>query len=82
MVQELGRVALVEGFTEQPVLGLDSDALGFRAASELFAAIHLLRSRVIGRVFNALRLIEKWGAESNACWPPAARRAFSIPASR
>ena len=43
LVQELGRFARGEAFDEQPMPALDSEALDFRAASELFAPVRKLR---------------------------------------
>jgi ATP-dependent DNA helicase RecG len=43
MTDELRRYARGEGYDEQPVPGLDSEALDFRAASELFAPVRKLR---------------------------------------
>jgi len=43
MIEELGRFARGESFDEQPLPDLDSEALDFRAASELFAPIRTLK---------------------------------------
>ena len=43
LVDELRRFARGEAYDEQPMPELDSEALDFRAASELFAPIHALR---------------------------------------
>ena len=43
MIEELRRYARGEGFDEQPMPGLDSEALDFRVASELFAPVRKLR---------------------------------------
>lgn len=43
LVEELGRFGRGEVFDEQPMPGVDSEALDFRAASELFAPIRKLR---------------------------------------
>jgi len=43
MLQELRRAARGESFDEQPMPGLDSEALDFAAASELFAPVRPLR---------------------------------------
>ena len=45
LVEELRRFARGEGFDEQPIPGLDSEALDFRAASESFAAFRKLAPR-------------------------------------
>ncbi|MGH7309595.1 MAG: RNA-binding domain-containing protein [Candidatus Rokuibacteriota bacterium] len=45
LVEELRRFARGEGFDEQPMPGLDSEALDFRAASESFAAFRKLARR-------------------------------------
>ena len=42
LIEELRRFARGEGFDEQPMPGLDSEALDFRAASELFAPVRAL----------------------------------------
>jgi len=42
MIQELGRVVRGESFDEQAMPDLDSEALDFRAASELFAPVRKL----------------------------------------
>jgi ATP-dependent DNA helicase RecG len=42
LIEELRRFARGEGFDEQPMPGLDSEALDFRAASESFAAFRKL----------------------------------------
>jgi predicted HTH transcriptional regulator len=53
LVEELRRFARIEAFDEQPMPGLDSEALDFRAASESFAS-----SRKLGRRdFETLRLV-------------------------
>lgn len=43
LIEELGRFARGETFDEQPMPGLDSEALDFRAASESFAPVRKLR---------------------------------------
>jgi ATP-dependent DNA helicase RecG len=53
MIEELRRVARGEGFDEQPVPGLNSEALDFRAASESFAAVRKLDRRDL----ETLRLV-------------------------
>ena len=53
MVQELRRFARGEGFDEQPMPGLDSEGLDFRAASESFAAFRKLARRDL----ETLRLV-------------------------
>ncbi len=45
LIEELRRFARGEGFDEQPMLGLDPEALDFRAASESFAAVRKLTRR-------------------------------------
>jgi len=45
LIEELGRYARGEGFDEQPMPGLDSEALDFRAASESFATTRALARR-------------------------------------
>ena len=45
LIDELRRFARGEGFDEQPMPGLDSEALDFRAASESFAAFRKLARR-------------------------------------
>ena len=53
LIDELRRFARGEGFDEQPMPGLDSEALDFRAASESFAAVRKLARRDL----ETLRLI-------------------------
>ena len=53
LVEELRRFARGEGFDEQPMPGLDSEALDFRAASESFAPFRTLARRDL----KALRLL-------------------------
>ncbi len=53
LIEELRRFARGEGFDEQPMPGLDSEALDFRAASESFAAIR----RLVRRDLETLRLL-------------------------
>jgi predicted HTH transcriptional regulator len=53
LIQELRRVARGEGFDEQPMPDLDSEALDFRAASESFAPVRKLTKRDL----DTLRLI-------------------------
>ncbi len=55
LIQELGRFARGEAFDEQPMPGLDSEALDFRAASESFAAVRKLARRDL----EALRLVTR-----------------------
>ncbi|MFN0149802.1 MAG: RNA-binding domain-containing protein [bacterium] len=45
MIEELRRFARGEGFDEQPMPGLDSEAIDFRAASESFAPFRTLARR-------------------------------------
>jgi predicted HTH transcriptional regulator len=45
LVEEMRRFARGEGFDEQPMPGLGSEALDFRAASESFAAFRKLARR-------------------------------------
>jgi len=45
LIGELRRVARGEGYDEQPMPGLDSEALDFRAASESFATVRKLARR-------------------------------------
>ena len=45
LVEELRRFARGEGFDEQPLPGLDSEALDFRAASESFVPVRKLAPR-------------------------------------
>jgi predicted HTH transcriptional regulator len=45
LIEELRRFARGQGFDEQPMPGLDSEALDFRAASESFAAFRKLGRR-------------------------------------
>lgn len=45
LIDELRRFARGEGFDEQPMPGIDSEALDFRAASESFAAFRTLARR-------------------------------------
>jgi len=53
LIEEMRRCARGEGFDEQPMPGLDSEALDFRAASESFAPF-----RKLGRCdLEALRLL-------------------------
>ena len=53
MVEELRRVARGDGFDEQPMPGLDSEAIDFRAASESFVAVRKLARRDL----ETLRLV-------------------------
>ena len=53
MIEELRRFARGEGFDEQPLPGLDSEALDFRAASESFASVRKLARRDL----ESLRLL-------------------------
>lgn len=55
LIEELRRFARGEGFDEQPMPGLDSEALDFRAASESFAAFR----RLARRDLETLRLVTK-----------------------
>ena len=45
LTHELRRLVRVESFDEHPMLDADSEALDFRAASELFAPVRTLHSR-------------------------------------
>ena len=53
LIEELRRFARGEGFDEQPMPGLDSEALDFRAASESFAPFRTLARRDL----ETLRLV-------------------------
>jgi predicted HTH transcriptional regulator len=53
LIEELRRFVRGEGFDEQPMPGLDSEALDFRGASESFAAIR----RLVRRDLETLRLL-------------------------
>jgi len=53
LIEELRRFARGEGFDEQPMPGLDSEALDFRAASESFASFRKLARRDL----ETLRLV-------------------------
>jgi ATP-dependent DNA helicase RecG len=53
LIEELRRFARGEGFDEQPMPGLDSEALDFRAASESFTAFRKLARRDL----ESLRLL-------------------------
>lgn len=53
LLEELRRFAREEGFDEQPMPGLDSEALDFRAASESFAPVR----RIARRDLEVLRLV-------------------------
>jgi len=53
LIEELRRFARGEGFDEQPMPGLDSEALDFRAASEWFAPVRKLARRDL----ETLRLV-------------------------
>lgn len=53
LIEELRRFARGEGFDEQPMPGLDSEALDFRAASESFTAVRKLTRRDL----ETLRLV-------------------------
>lgn len=53
LIEELRRFARGEGFDEQPLPGLDSEALDFRAASESFASVRALARRDL----ETLRLV-------------------------
>ncbi len=50
LIEELRRFARGEGFDEQPMPGLDSEALDFRAASESFAPFRKLGRRDLERL--------------------------------
>jgi len=53
LVEELRRFSRGEGFDEQPLPGLSSEAIDFRAASESFAPFRALRRRDL----ETLRLV-------------------------
>jgi predicted HTH transcriptional regulator len=53
LIEELRRFARGEGYDEQPMPGLDSEALDFRAASESFAPVRKLARRDL----ETLRLV-------------------------
>jgi hypothetical protein len=53
LIEALRRFARGEGFDEQPMPGLDSEALDFRAASESFAPLRKLGRRYL----ETLRLV-------------------------
>ncbi len=53
LVEELRRFAQSEAFDEQPMPGVDPEALDFRAASESFAPVRRLTRRDLG----TLRLV-------------------------
>jgi len=53
LIDELRRFARGEGFDEQPMPGIDSEALDFRAASECFVPFRKLRRRDL----ETLRLV-------------------------
>ena len=55
LIQELGRFARGEAFDEQPMPGLDSEAIDFRAASESFAAVRKMARRDL----ETLRLVTR-----------------------
>ncbi len=55
LIQELGRFARGEAFDEQPMPGLNSEAIDFRAASESFAAVRKLARRDL----QTLRLVTR-----------------------
>lgn len=55
LIGELGRFARGEAFDEQPMPGLDSEAIDFRAASESFAAVRKLARRDL----ETLRLVTR-----------------------
>ena len=55
LIEELRRFARGEGFDEQPMPGLDSEALDFRAASESFAPFRKLARRDL----ETLRLVSE-----------------------
>ncbi len=55
LIQELGRFARGEAFDEQPMPGIDSEAVDFRAASESFAAVRKLARRDL----ETLRLVTR-----------------------
>ena len=72
LVEELRRFARGEAFDEQPMPGLDSEALDFRAASESFA-----RVRRLGRAdLETLRLVT---AEQGRKVPTVGRHAALRP---
>lgn len=55
LVEELRRFARGEAFDEQPMPGLGSEALGFRAASESFAPVRRLgRARLGNRAGSSI----------------------------
>jgi predicted HTH transcriptional regulator len=53
LIEELRRFSRGEGYDEQPMAGLNSEAVDFRAASELFAPFRALRRRDL----ETLRLV-------------------------
>lgn len=56
LIDELRRFARGEGFDEQPLPGLDSEALDFRAASESFAPVRKLARRDL----ETLRIVTEY----------------------
>lgn len=48
LIQELGRWARNESFDEQPMVELNSEAIDFRVASELFAPVKVLKRSDLG----------------------------------
>jgi hypothetical protein len=52
MIEELRRFARGESFDEQPMPDLDSEALDFRAASELFTPVRTLHGERHRRSMN------------------------------
>ena len=55
LVEELRRFARGESYDEQAMPELDSEALDFRAASELFAPMHKLKRRLTQRELREKR---------------------------
>lgn len=55
LIEELRRFSRGEGFDEQPMPGLDSEAIDFRAASESFATVRKLARRDL----ETLRLVTR-----------------------
>ena len=68
LVEELRRFSRGEGFDEQPLTGLSSEAIDFRAASESFAPFRALRRRDL----ETLRLVSDPTTRGRRCRPWAA----------
>ena len=66
MIEELRRFARGEGFNEQPMPGLESEALDFRAASESFVGVRWLARRDLPRLWTS----DRFGTHHKDCGLP------------